>query len=245
MHMRIWWLITGCVAVNLLYGQQPSNTRSYLQNQYALERLSNMEQLVMGTVRSLPMAPPDVLGNDRLNNSFNQTLLLLNDSSLLKGVLARYYVLSDEFELKTSLGVRILKGERVKSFIWTDSASQKTQVFINMKEYLGENGVPGKGFMQILSDGKIALLKHTEVIFKPANYHAALNVGTRDHQFIHKTQLYYLHNGRYQRVPPRNKVLAIFPDQKEKLQSFVKVNQLNLSDEYHLQLLFDYYNNLK
>ncbi len=73
----------------------------------------------------------------------------------------------------------------------------------------------------------------------------ALNVGNPDHQLIKKVHFYYLIQNNFYHLPNRNKVLGIFPDRQEELKKFVKLNQLDLSQEYHLQALFDYYNNLK
>ncbi len=131
-------------------GQQPASTRTFMQNRYTLERMGDIQQLSAGTVQTLPMAPPDVVGNDVLNTWFNQSTFLLNDSTLLEGLPARYYILRNEFDVKAPQGIRALKGDRVKSFIWRDSLTGKTQVFVNMKEYQGKDGTPGTGFMQIL-----------------------------------------------------------------------------------------------
>ena len=238
-------LIFFLLQFSVLEAQQSSSTRTYMQNRYNLERLSNPDQLVMGTVQSLPMAPPDVIGTDLLNRNFNRSTFLLNDSSMLEGLLARYYVIRNEFDIKTAQGIRTLKGERVKGFIWIDSATNRPQVFVNMKSYLNQYGVPGTGFMQILSEGKLTLLKQTEVVFKEANYHVALNVGTVDHQFISKTNFYYLIGDVFHPLPSKRKVMEIFPDHQAELQRFIKINQLDLKDEYHLMALFDYYNSLK
>lgn len=224
-----------------------NNSRNFMQHRYLLERMSNPEVLLKsgGTVQTLPLRPPDVLGSECLYNYFNLTSFLLNDSSLLEGVPTRYYVLSNEFEIKTKAGLRALKGDKVKSFVWIDSASKRPQYFINMKYFKQENGVPGVGFMQILSEGKITLLKQTEIIFKEANFHVALNVGNRDHEFIRKTNLYYLVGDTYKPLPQRKKLPSIFPDKQAELQKFIKLNQLDLGSEHHIQSLIDFYNNLK
>ncbi|MCS6972914.1 MAG: hypothetical protein N2044_03420 [Cyclobacteriaceae bacterium] len=228
-----------------LKAQQTSSTRNFMQNRYLLERMSSTEQLAMGTVQTLPMAPPEVLGTDLLNRNYNRATFLLNDSSLLEGLPARYYIMRNEFDVKTGQGVRTLKGDRVKSFVWLDSATSKPQVFVNMKEYKRDDGTPGAGFMQILCEGKIGLLKQTEVIFKEANYHVALNVGSRDHQFITKTHLYYLIGSTFRLLPPKKKMLFLFNDHQAEIQRFVKINELDLTNEYHVQALFDYYNSLQ
>jgi hypothetical protein len=223
----------------------PANTRNFLQNKYVLERLTGPDQMMMGTVQALPMAPPEVIGSDLLNKYYNQTTFLLQDSALLEGLPSRYYVMRNEFDIKTKMGVRTLKGDRVKSFIWVDSLTNKPQVFVNMKEYVKDDGVPGTGFMQLLCEGKVGLLRHTEVIFKEANYHVALNVGNRDHQFIHKTRLYYLIGNTFRPVPEsRKKVIHIFPDRTDQIEKFIRMNQLDPTKEHHLIAIVEYYNAL-
>ncbi|MCX7636877.1 MAG: hypothetical protein N2044_03425 [Cyclobacteriaceae bacterium] len=222
--------------------------RTYMETKYTLERLARLgsdDPTALGTVQSLPMPPPDVKGSDLLNPGYNASTFLLNDSSLLNNLPAKYYVLRNEFDVKTPQGIRTLKGDRVKSFMWVDSASKKTEFFVNMKEYQGANGSPGSGFMQILSEGKITLLKQTEVIFKKANYHVAMHVGSPDHEFIRKTHLYYLTGKTFQPLPGKKKLLTVFPDHQDELQRFIKVNQLDLNLEHHIQILVDYYNSLK
>lgn len=251
MSVRNRWLTFVWLFASYLWvcGQNPDRPkRTYIETKYTLERLARMgsdDPNALGAVQSLPMPPPDVIGNDLLKPYFNVSTFILNDSTLLSGLPARYYVLRNEFDVKAPIGIRTLRGDRIRSFIWVDSASKKTEVFVNMKEYYSENGTPGTGFMQILSEGKIGLLKQTEIIFKKANYHVAMNVGNPDHQFIRKTHLYYLTDKTFRPVPKKKKVLSIFPDHHEELQRFIKVNELDLSLEYHLQVLIDYYNTLQ
>ena len=251
MEVRYRWLILALLFANvcLVDGQNPERPkRTYIETKYTLERLARMgsdDPNALGAVQSLPMPPPEVIGNDLLKPYFNVSTFLLNDSTLLSGLPARYYVMRDEFDVKAPIGIRTLKGGRVKSFIWVDSASKKTEVYVNMKEYHSEDGTPGTGFMQILSEGKIGLLKQTEIIFKKANYHVAMNVGNPDHQFIRKTHLYYLIDRTFRPLPKIKKLFSIFPDHHDELQRFVKINQLDLNQEYHLQILIDHYNSLK
>jgi hypothetical protein len=224
--------------------QNPSSTRNFMQNKYLLERMANPEQLLMGTVQTLPPAAPDVVGNDLLNAQFQKATFLLNDSSLLEGLPVKYYITRNEFDVKTKAGLRALKGDRVKSFVWIDSATKKPQVFINAREFKRPNGTPGAGFFQLITEGKVGLMKQTEVIFKEANYHEALNVGSRDHQLIKKIHYYYLINNTFSPLP-KKKLESIFPDHQTDVQRFIKINTLDVAREDHLQALFDYYNSLK
>lgn len=247
-HMNIAYVLPFalfCFPFSILKAQPAHSTRNFMQNRYTLERMASNDQLVTGTIQSLPMAPPAVVGTDLLNRNFNRSTFLLNDSSLLEGLPARYYIMRNEFDIKTPYGIRTLKGDRVKSFVWIDSLTRRPQVFVNMKAYSDENGMPGAGFMEILSEGKITLLRQTEVVFKEANYHVALNVGNVDHQFIRKNRFYYLSDNTFRHLPAKRKITLIFPDHKPEVQRFIMINELDFNDEYHLQALFEYYNSLQ
>ncbi len=221
------------------------STRTFMQNRYLLERMSSTEMLVTGSsVHTLPPSPPDVVGDDMLNQHYQKATFLLNDSSLLEGLPVKYYITRNEFDVKTKAGLRALKGDRVKSFVWIDSATKKPQVFVNAREFKRQDGTPGVGFFQLITEGKVGLIKQTEVIFKEANYHEALNVGSRDHKLIKKTHYYSLINNTFAPLP-KKKLETVFPDHKAEVQRFIKINTLDLDREDHLQALFDYYNSLK
>lgn len=222
-----------------------SSTRTFMQNRYLLERMSSTEMLVAGSsVHTLPPSPPDVIGDDMLNQHYQKATFLLNDSSLLEGLPVKYFITRNEFDVKTKAGLRALKGDRVKSFVWIDSATKKPQVFISAREFKRPDGTPGVGFFQLITEGKVGLMKQTEVIFKEANYHEALNVGSRDHKLIKKIHYYYLINNTFSPLP-KKKLDTVFPDHKSEVQRFIKINTLDLNREDHLQALFDYYNSLK
>lgn len=221
------------------------STRHFMQNKYLLERMSNPEMLTTGSsVMTLPPAAPTVIGDDLLNPQFQKATFLLNDSSLLEGLPVKYYITRNEFDVKTKAGLRALKGDRVKSFVWIDSATKKPQVFINAREFKRHDGTSGIGFFQLITEGKVGLLKQTEVLFKEADYHVALNVGSLDHKLIKKTRYYYLINNTFTELP-KKKLEFIFPDHRPDVQRFIKINALDLSREDHLQALFGYYNSLK
>ncbi|MFN3839327.1 MAG: hypothetical protein ACK4RF_01350 [Cyclobacteriaceae bacterium] len=246
MQLRKLFVLLLFVQGATVFSQNTSgSTRTFMQNQYLLERMSNPEMLVTGaSVQTLPPAAPDVIGDDLLNTHFQKATFLLNDSSLLEGLPVKYYITRNEFDVKTKAGLRSLKGDRVKSFVWIDSLTKRPQIFINASEFKRPDGTTGTGFFQLITEGKVGLMKQTEVIFKEANYHVALNVGNVDHKLIKKIHLYYLVNNTFAPLP-KKKLESIFPDHQPEVQRFIKVNTLDLTREDHLQALFEYYNSLK
>ena len=246
MQLRKLFILLLLVQGATVFSQNTSgSTRSFMQNKYLLERMSNPEMLVTGaSVQTLPPAAPELIGDDLLNAHFQKATFLLNDSSLLEGLPVKYYITRNEFDVKTKAGLRTLKGDRVKSFVWIDSLTKRPQIFINAREFKRSDGTPGTGFFQLITEGKVGLMKQTEVLFKEANYHVALNVGNLDHKLIKKIHFYYLFNNTFAPLP-KKKIESIFPDHQPEVQRFIKINTLDLAREDHLQALFEYYNSLK
>lgn len=80
--MKIWisWPILVLLIghYHLVFSQNLGRPkRTYIETKYTLERLARMgsdDPNALGTVQSLPMPPPDVIGNDLLKPYFSVSL---------------------------------------------------------------------------------------------------------------------------------------------------------------------------
>lgn len=223
--------------------------KTYLNNRFLVERIGSNNDMLSGTTgmfSSLNSVPPDVVGDSFLKNYFSKTVFLLfDDERIVSGYVAKYDLLKDDFYLLQANAIRVLPGVKVKNFSYVDSINQAQHHFINGSEFKSESGTPMSGFYEILVDGPLALLKKNQAILKEADYHAALNVGSKDHRII-KTQSLFVAEGNNLKPLPKAKVLhELFTDQAEAIQKFIKVNQLDLRNESHLKAVFEYNYNLR
>ena len=116
---------------------------------------------------------------------------------------------------------------------------------MNGKEFRNEDDVPLLGFYQILSDGELNLLKHTELIFKPADTRNITHkVGSGDDKYTKKPHLYYVVGAKAYVLPRKKAITELFKDRKEEMDNFIKINGIDLNLDYHVVAVFDHYNAL-
>ena len=112
------------------------------------------------------MTPGGVKGSTYLDKKWNlATILLFQSEKLLEGYPVKYELKENELEVKASNGIKILGTKNIKSLVWKDSITQEPKYFISGSEYTDE-GTPLNGLLEVLSDGKVPLLKRNFVVVK-------------------------------------------------------------------------------
>lgn len=234
---------TCCLTLVMAYGIAQNSGKTYLSTRYSLERMGTIDN--SNTVLpGLPPAAPDVIGDPFSKSNFSETTALLYNDQTISKVHSKYDMMHDDFYILTKQGIRVMPGHLVKSYSYVDSISKKKSTYINAKEFKSPSGAPYAGFFEIVYDGSTALLKKTEASIQKANYHVALNVGRQDHHVNKKSEYYYLLNNITEKLPATKNITEIFTNKKDSVEKFIKINQLNLKDERHLILIFEYYNQI-
>lgn len=235
-------------SVIFTYAQKvPSpNQNSYLHNYNIIERLGSGQLASQsGIIPGIAAPPPEVLGDVYLHPDYRiTTFQLYENDKLVEGFPSRFDIRSNEFDLVTKQGIRALRGDQVKSIVWMDSVSKQPQYLVNSKEFLNEANVPFTGFFQIINQGSMMLLKKTEIFVKDPDFHPALNVGSRDIRINKKSSLYYTVGKQALLWPGKKQGMKLFASKADEINTFIKVNQLDLAKEGHLSALIGYYNSL-
>jgi hypothetical protein len=217
----------------------PSNIRAT----NTLEKLFDYNGIDEGDILyGIPLPEGKVLGDTYLDTLWrNANILLYDKEKLIEGYPVRYDIYLDELEIKGKNGIKVLTGNKIKSFVWMDYFTNSPVYFINGKAFRNESDVPFTGFLQVLSEGPVPLLKRTYIDIKKADYNIALNVGSRDDKILKKNKFYALMNDKVIELPgSRKKFVSLFND--DKLEEFIRDNNLTTSKEEHLQIIFDHYN---
>lgn len=239
-------MLVSCI-IHPIFAQQPGAIPSHLRAYNTLERLTSTEIRNPGSIMmGMPLPPTETVGNTFLNVDWKRTsVLLYEDERLLEGYLVRLDIRTNELNFKIGNEDKVLRGDRVRSFVWTDTLSISPDFFINAKDFVNEENVKFQGFFQVLSDGTRPLLKKTDLEFYKADFNPALNVGSRDNRFVQKSTYYYAINNKVFKVPTnKKKLISIFDKQADEVGKFIKVNSLSLNQDNHLLAIFDYYNSL-
>ncbi|NJN41234.1 MAG: hypothetical protein HC811_02305 [Flammeovirgaceae bacterium] len=189
------------------------------------------------------ISPGELIGDTYLNNRWNRaSFLLYKDEKLIEGVWTRYDIKGDLFEIQTNMGLKIVDGKNIKSFVWLDSITNGASFFINTRDLK-----TGKGkiysFMEVISDGKLPLLKRTYINIKKADYRPEFDTGSKDDIILKVDEFYVLRDDQLIDLPRKKKeIFSLFGDRSVELENFYKVNGLRVNEERSLILLFNEYN---
>lgn len=233
-----------CVITVKSYGQPVSALPNSIR---ASETLDNINELSSGEMLyGIPMPEGKVIGDTYLStNWMKSTLLLYDQDKILKGYPVRYDIQLDELEIKGKDGVKVVKGDRVKSFSLVDSLLNRPKYFVNAKEYKNTDNITLSGFFQVLADGPLPLFKKTSIQIKEADYRVQFDVGSRDNKILKKDGYFTLEGKNVIELPSsKKKLLPFFGEKATEIDKFIKLNSLILSNEGHLKAVFEHYNAL-
>jgi len=211
------------------------------------QTLDNINELSTGEVLyGVPQPEGKVVGDTYLNTNWMMSTLLLYDrEKLLKGFPVRYDIQLDELEIKGKSGVKVLRGDKVKSFVLIDSLTNGPLYYVNAGEFKNAENVALLGFFQVLADGPKPLFKKTSITIKRANYKVQFDVGSRDDKILKKYDYFTLQDNIVAELPSaKKKLLLFFGDHAAEVEKFIDVNSLSINKENHLKAIFEHYNSL-
>ena len=222
----------------------PANIRA-INN---IERLTYLNSTAGNEmIYGVPVPEGKVIGDTYLHREWKRSAILLYaGEKLIEGFPVRYDIRTDELEVKTSGGIKALEGRNVRSFTWIDSLRTEPYFFINAKEFKNE-GVQMAGFMEVLVDGKLPLLKKINISIKKADYNVALSVGSRDDKIL-KQPAYFVFSekvGELKEIPgSKKKLMPVFQTKAEEMEKYIGANDLSVKKEEDLIKIITHYNRL-
>ncbi|OOQ60796.1 hypothetical protein [Mucilaginibacter pedocola] len=130
----------------------------------------------------------------------------------------------------------------VQEFTISPAGDDKVLVKHFRAGYKDIEGNTPTSFYQVLSDGKVQLLrKDTKKALETQEIGSASKTTT----FIEKTKYYLVVNGKTTQVKNDKKsLLAVLADKQAQLEDYIKTNKVNFKDDAQLGKLVDYYNTL-
>jgi hypothetical protein len=190
----------------------------------------------------IPPTPGRIIGDTYLDDKWNRASILLFDSEkMIEGFPVKYDIKMDLIEVVAKNGIKIIDGKKVKSMVWLDSITNVPSYFINARAYTLE-GAALNGFLQVVADGQLPLLKRTLITEKQPDYVPGLDVGSRDKKILKKESYYYSNKDQLTKIGSKKNLLTAFGDAAQDVESYIKINKLNLNKEEGLVKTFEYYN---
>jgi len=185
--------------------------------------------------------PPETKGSFYFNkNWYNGTIKLFSGEEIRNYPL-KYDMKYNQINIKAKNDIKIISIGAVKEIDWTDDKGIE-QKLINCAVYT-KNNSNVLGFFQILSEGKILLLKKTNLKLLNANYNGTVVAGNKDNKYIKEYKYFVYKNNKIIKIRKRRKnILKTFNNQANKIEKFVKQNNLSYKKEYDLIKIFNFYN---
>ena len=150
-----------------------------------------------------------------------------------------------EFKLKD--GVKALEASAIKK-IYLNQHANNPMVLVNTRE-LNTSETDLKGFVELLSEGNLTVVKYTYLKLKAPTYNVALDVGEKDAQILKKTDYYYLDKkGSGKNLakfkPGKKKLLELMHTRRSQMEKFFDEKSLNVRKDDDLRQALQYYNGL-
>lgn len=240
-------IVAGAMAINGVWAHaQSSAIPSNIRASYTVQSLSDAASMGKNEILyGVPAPAGKVIGDTYLSTHWRKSAIqLYKDDRVVEGYEVRYDIRSDALDVKTTGGVKVLEGKRIRSFSWRDSSRLEPVFFVNAHDYTFE-GVPMTGFFEVLADGGAPLFKRTELALKKADYNVSFDVGSRDDKILKQTSYFMGLKKQVVEVEgTRKKVLALFGNMADAMEKYIAANDLSLKKESDLVSVFTHYNSL-
>jgi len=230
-------------AVTIAQTVVPGNLRAAM----ALHDLANTNGMTpQDFIYGLPPSPGTILGDYYLDAHWQRaSIVLYTTEKPIDNYKARYDIRQNELEVMTATEVKVVPGDRIKSFAVYDSASSKARFYVNAKDLGAAKENRLVGFPEVLAEGQLTLLKMTEISVKRADYNSALNVGSRDDKILKNPAYYVFRNNSVEPLRlNRKKFMPVFGDRAGTVGEMIDQHGLSLSREADLVKIFEYHNQL-
>jgi hypothetical protein len=163
----------------------------------------------------------------------------------IAGYMVRVDLINQVVEFQLKEGVKAVDISSVRKLYYESGRLIK---LVNGKDIDKDNIAP-KGFLELLSSGKLTVVKAVVLKVKEPTYNVALDVGEKDAKIYKKGIYYYMEkkgaqNSLVKFKPSKKKLLALMGSKADKVEKYISANGLSLKNDADLQRALDYYNSL-
>ena len=185
------------------------------------------------------LSEKDIKGSPYLNDEFETGTIFTVQRQKFEDIPLRYNIYNDELEFKTP-------AEEVQAMA-TPEIVEKAIFGATQLVYLAypESNKIKKGFFIVLLEGKASLYAKPGISFKEPTEPAAYKEA-EPATYLKKTDEYFIRIGNEQAVLINNKkdLIAAFPDNKDKIESFINKNKTKTNKPESLKEVVRFYNSL-
>lgn len=193
------------------------------------------------TARVTPVVLTDI-GKYHYDEKWNAGNIYLKNGDTLTGYYMRYDLMRNHVEVIIDKLIQSIHGNLVEKFEWFDVERLRETRFISSESFAFDEDKPS-GFLEVLEEGDVILLKHRKLIhLKDASSPTLVNDTNSDNTQLFDT--YFLARGaKTIKISNRKKEnLQFF--QSETLEDYLGKTRLRFGKEKDLKKIVKYYNGL-
>ena len=193
-----------------------------------------------------------IVGDVYLDSTFNTAEIFFysevvrrydpSASDSIGGYKVRVDVVNYDVEFQLNEGAKALDESAIRKIRWQSKDRKVT--LVNTRQYAGTGEM--KGFFELLSEGKLTVLRYTRLKVVQPTYNVALDVGTKDAKLFKKTEYYYIKNTQTLELtkfkPTKKSLLELMKSKKTKMERYMDEQNPELKNTADLIKVLDFYN---
>ena len=193
----------------------------------------------IGGERKNELTEADIKGSPYLNDEFVNGSIFTVQMIKYDSIPLRFNIFNDELQFKTPTGevMALSAPEIVEKAVFGN--------FLMVYSPYSQTNKIKKGFFLILEQGKASLYAKPGILFQEPTEPAAYK-DAEPAKFVRKADEYYIRIGTEQAILISNKkdLIAAFPDNQDKIESFISKNKIKTNKPESLKEVVKYYNSL-
>lgn len=151
----------------------------------------------------------------------------------------RYNVYSHDLEVQLGGSTKFIRNMRVASF--SIKQNGKVRNFINARPYMLD-GKRQKGYLEVLANGEVKLVKQVITQVLSGNYNIALNVGERADKITQKEKMFLAKNDKLYSAKSKRRIRKLMTNSRFNAKVVIKEKNLKIKKLEDLKALVELYN---
>jgi len=192
-----------------------------------------------GSLNKIVLPTSTSMGTFYLSRDWYIGAVLAKNGTRYENFYLRYDILRNQIEMIVGKKIKILKGDRVKSFEWFNSSRLTRDTFINSEIYHHQGNLIS-GFLHIIEDGEIQILLLSQITFFNGNL--APSVAKLRNEIMVLEDLFLSKDLELFKIRKKNQ--GIFEPHLGEVRTYMKENKLKMRERGDLKQIIRYYNRL-
>ena len=217
---------------------------SQIRAENVIDRISFTGLTKGDLIFGIPVMPGKTIDHFYMDEHWGMSSLLLYGSEKpIEGYYVKYDLKNRWIEISIKKEVHVLDCQKIKYMTLIDSVTQQGKYFINTKEF--DPGERPDGLMEMLSEGKVSLVRLVNFSIRKSDYVPAFDMGRKDEGVIKNESYYLLKEKGLTKVKNKQTLLAFAGEYKNDLENFMDGNHLKISREEDLKRSVAFLNKLQ